>query len=102
MTYGSLYVNALIFVLGLFTSMVSMNTIFTVQTSIVPDFYPDRKGEASGVVAGLSQGGNLLGMIWIIWTAAIAYQWTYLLFVVSMVIAGTIVVLSTKERPTDQ
>merc|ERR1719379_3234622 len=102
MSFGSLALHAIFYTVGLLVSMLAMNTIYTVQTSIVPDALSDRKGEASGLVAGLSQGGNLLGMVWIIGSTGIAYQWSYALFIAMMITAGVIVCLATQEQPTDR
>jgi len=110
MSYGSLYLSAWAFMLGLFISMTSMNVIFTVQAAILPDVCNDQKGSASGIVACLSQAGNLVGMGWIMATSANGgthgghgynHHWSYALFVVMMVIAGIITCCSFTDKPTD-
>merc|ERR1719379_1723042 len=100
LTYGSIYIVWWVFMIGLAVSMLAVNIMMTVQNAIVPDFCSSRIGEASGIVAALTQGGNLFAMLWIIATFTIDPHWCYALYVILFVGAAVVVFFSLSEKPT--
>lgn len=87
---------------GLFLSQVFLNVIYCAQSSIVPDFFDEKKGEASGIVAGMTALGNLVGMVCIVVFADLNYRYSYPFYLTLLFLAAVVVLCCVSERATDQ
>lgn len=102
MWVASLAREVIFFVFCLFWSQVALNVIYSVQASIVPDFYKERLGEASGIVAGLMFVGNLLGMLYVVWSAEEDFHFAYGTYLALLLMAAVVVACLVHEKPTDE
>lgn len=90
------------YIVGLLFSMIALNIIYSAQASIVPDFYDERKGEASGIVAALTASGNLFGMVYVVAYSEADIHTAYGFYLVMLAGTTALVVLAVDEVPTDE